>query len=150
MQRVKHWGVWKFYLIFYCLFSVLNLFYFFFPDSPNYRYYQIAIAFNIYFFGTYFINLTVIVLNALSIVPLLLYTFHIRFLSQTFWRWFFVIRLALDLLGHNYEINLFKSLAHDNLWLGIRFILSNVMLAIPSYIALFDYAFGQSIKKSKN
>jgi hypothetical protein len=107
-------------------------------------YYHIAIAFNTYFFGIYFLNHTAVTLNLLSVIPLYLYIYRIDFLDKHFWRWFFVIRLAFDITGHNYEMNLLKSIGHDNAWVSLKVIINYTALALPTYLALYDYAFRNS------
>ena len=104
-------------------------------------YYHIVVAFDINFFGIYFSNLIAVVLNTLGLLPLYLYVYQINFLNKSFWRWFLVLRLAFDVTGHNYEMNFIKALSHDNALLSMKAILTYVMLNLPSYMALYVYAF---------
>jgi len=145
--KVPGGWIWNTYFLCYILFAGANLFFFFLPQSPVARYYHIALAFNTYFFGTYVLELTSRLLNALCILPLFLYIHRIRFLTPSFWAWFFVLRLAFDLTGHNYEMNLVKSVWHDDSALGVRVILTYVFLSLPSYLALWEYAFGNIFDK---
>ena len=148
MPKQHNW-IWKFYFLFYLFSASLNLSYFFSTDSPIFRYYQIGIAFNIYFFGIYFLNLTSVILNILSVFPLCLYAFKINFLSKQFWRWFLILRFAFDVTGHNYEINLLKSISHDSVLLGIKTLLTYAILTLPSYLGLYDHAFGHEKEHKK-
>ena len=110
-----------------------------------YRYYHVAIAFNIFFLGIYVMNLASIILNTLALFPLYLYMNRIKFFDENFWRWFFVLRLAFDIMGHNYGINLIKSMSHENALLGLKFLMTYIFLVLPTYIALYDYAFGKTV-----
>ena len=147
-QSGSSW-IWKFYLLLYVFFTSAHLLYFFLPESPMRLYYHIAVAFNTYFFGIYFLNLTTVVLNFLSVIPLYFYIYRINILNKNFWCWFFVIRLAFDLTGHNYEMNLLKSVSYDNALISMKSVLNYTLFTFPSYVALYTYAFkNRSSKKT--
>ena len=140
MSKKNNW-IWLTYFIIYSFLSILNLLYFFSPDSPVGLYYNIAMAFNFHFFGIYFFNFISVLLNVLTIFPLYLYTFNINFIDPRFWACFLILRLAFDVMGHNYDLNVIKSLYYENHILGIKTLIATVVLSIPSYMALFEYAF---------
>lgn len=142
MSKKSNW-IWTTYFTLYLFLSGLNLFHFFRPDSPMSIYYHIAMAFDFHFFGVYFLNLTAVIFNALSLVPLYLYIYEIDFLDRRFWGCFLIFRLAFDILGHNYELNFIKSLVYENQTFGIKTLLASVILYLPCYMALFDYSFGR-------
>src|SRR3989338_5815589 len=136
--------IWKSYLLFYIFFAGADLFCLILPLSPMSLYYHIAIAFNTYFFGIYVLELISLFLNALTVFPLYFYIRRITFLTRTFWCWFFVLRLAFDLMSHNYGMNLLKAVGYDNAWLAGRILLRYILLSFPSYLALYDVAFGNA------
>jgi hypothetical protein len=142
MFKKVNW-VWTSYFVFYFFVSCLNLLYFFMPDSPVNMYYHVAMAFDFHFFGVYFLNLVAVVLTVTSLIPLYFYIFHVDFGDRRFWQCFFFFRLAFDVMGRNYESNLFKALFFENHSLGIKALLASIILTIPSYMALYDYAFGR-------
>lgn len=56
--------------------------------------------------------------------------------------------MAFDLLGHNYEMNMIKALFYDNHSLGVKTLAATIILSIPSYTALYEYAFRKRPQKS--
>lgn len=132
---------WKIYLFIVTPFYLGSLAGIFDPNSPFYAYYHILIAFDTDYTLLYFLNIGSILMNALALVPLLFFTFHIYFLPARFWQWFLFLRLFFELTGHAYEINFIKSMMHANNIYSIPSFLFAILLILPSYIACFKYAF---------
>src|SRR3989338_5331972 len=82
-MKMRPGWIWRCYFLFYLFFAGLNLLYFFVPESSMFRYYHIALAFDVYFWGIYFLHLTALVFNTLTIVPLYFYTQRIQFLNRS-------------------------------------------------------------------
>ena len=130
-------------MVFYLFIKTIFTVYFFRQDTPVHLYYQILIAYHLRFLLSYCLNALAVILNALSILPLYLFVRQTYVLSPGFWRGFFLLRLSLDLTAHSYDVNFLKSLFHQDTLLTLGVIAIIVVFNLPSYVALFLYAFRQ-------
>ena len=144
MLKFQKW-TWTGYFLVYALITSGNTSYFFQRDSLINMYYTALIAYDPLFLVSPLLNLISIVLNALSLIPLYLYIKDTCWLSPVVWRVFFAARLAFDLTGRSYELQILKSLYYHDLILVIKMLFPILIFIIPSYAAHFRYAFrGQS------
>ena|SRR3989338_930153 len=135
---------WKVYSVLFFFTASANAASIFFPESALYSYYHTLIAFNRQYFVAYYLNIASAMMIFLSLVPLLLFTFRIRFLGKRFWQWFFCGRIIFELTGHAYEAKFIKSLSYESLWLVVLSLALAAAILAPSYIANFLYAFRQN------
>jgi hypothetical protein len=132
---------WKIYAWLYCLLVAATVTISLLPDSGIYQYYRILLLLdparwtNLFLF--YFAN----VMEITSLVPLLLFVFKKRLLSQNFWKIIFIGRLVGLLWGHNYEYNVMTSYLAANFIPNLIAILVSISMSLPSYTAQFVYSF---------
>ena len=135
---------WKIYAVIYSLVVLVGAVISLLPESRVYAYYQILLILDkshwINLFLFYFANL----IDLLSLVPLLLFAFRKRWLSQDFWRLIFAGRIIGLVMGHNYEYNILASLLMSNLTRTIIAIAVTILISLPSLIAQFIYSFREN------
>ena len=134
-------ALWKTYFAIYLLIVTLNTICFFWKQDQQFWYYQVLMAFDIWFIFPYCFNALSIILNALAVVPLYFLVTDRDVLSKRFWRYFFILRLTMEFFGKSYEVKVFQSLFYESrktawIYLGILLILT-----VPSYIGTYIYAF---------
>lgn len=133
--------VWKIYFCIFALYVLGNALDILMPTSFLYIYYHALMAFHPVYFIPYILALGQVFFNLVSLVPLFLFVFRIRFLSDRFWQRVLVLRIIFDLTGHAGEVNQLISISHaDSEWFFSKIVLTGIML-IPSYGACFQYAF---------
>jgi len=140
MAKKPHWS-WSLYLIFYVFVKTIFAIYFFRQDTPSHLYYQILIAYHLRYLLLYCQNALSVILNTLSIWPLYLFIRRVYILAPGFWKGFFFLRLLLDVTSHSYEVKFLQSLFHQDAVLTVQIILALMLFSLPSYAALFMYAF---------
>ena len=142
--------IWGIFFLVYFVSTFLGATYFFYYESSMYQYYQILIAFDIYFLIPYVLNAAAVLLNALSLIPFYGFLFKIDILSKDFWKYILLARILADLTGHAYEWKLIKSLVRYDLQVALGFVSIAVMINLTSYLALFLYAFPKKQRTSEN
>ena len=140
MRKNGNW-IWILHLFFYFIVVILNTTLFFSSDSSVTMYHRILIAIDGGFALGYILNALAVILTVLAIVPFYCYIFKRQVLSQIFWQWFFIARLAADITGRPYEMKILKSMFYHDQRVGLNLALFIFFLFLPSYIALFSYAF---------
>ncbi|MDP2654739.1 MAG: hypothetical protein Q8Q08_12010 [Candidatus Omnitrophota bacterium] len=138
---IKPGWIWKLYLFIYFTISLGMCVVCFAPSSPATLYYQILLAFNIYFLFPYSLQVLSLILNLLTCLPVYLFVYQIDVLRPKFWRMFLLARLAAEIFGHSYEYNIIKAAWVDSPVTAANMIISYVMAVSPSYIVLGLYAF---------
>ncbi|MCK5580687.1 MAG: hypothetical protein KAJ18_05375 [Candidatus Omnitrophica bacterium] len=140
MKEKTHWS-WKIHFIIYLCFASANALYFFIPGSKIQFYYQIQIGFDVFFIIPFCLNAAAIIFDAVSIIPFFLYIQKTCFLRQTFWQWIFYIRFAVNIAGRSYELNILKSIYHQDPQAALYMLATFLLFAGPSYVATGLYAF---------
>lgn len=140
-KRAKPNWVWRIYFLIYLLFTIFKTYDFFAADSAMQTYYQFLLAFDLTYFVPYCLNILSVILNAFSIIPFFFFLRQVFILSPLFWRLFFVARLALDVTGRSYEFTFVKSLFYQDIETPVLIIVTVLAIILPSYWALFRYAF---------
>ena len=132
---------WKIYAFLYSLIVLLNAYFSLSRTRPIYTYYQVLILIDrshwadLVFF--YFSN----IIEVISLVPLFLFVFKTRFLSQQFWRLIFFGRIIGLLAGRDYEHHAIKSLFYANPTVITTAVIVAVIAAVPSFAGQYLYAF---------
>ena len=134
---------WKIYLFIFTLGALGSLAALLDEESVIYSYYHALIIFRPEYFIQYALNVISAALNVFAIIPLALYTFRVSFLGEKFWRVFFVLQLGFDMVGHAYEAKFVKSAFYSHFAYALSSLLLLLLLMLPSYLALFRYAFRQ-------
>lgn len=145
-MKIKALWIWKVYFLIYFLIVTVDIGTFFSPESPKNIYYQVLIAFDSLFIVPFLLNALAVILDVLSLVPFYGFIEGIAFLSKKFWRLVFMTRLVLALWGHSYDFQLIRSLSHENINNALAFVAVAILLNIPSYAAMFLYAFQKDEK----
>lgn len=138
--NLRNW-IWGSAFLIYLFVVTANAIYFFWSDSAMNLYYQILMAYNIYFLVPFCLNALSVILNILTLLPFYLFIRRINFLVPSFWQWLFIFRLAADITGRSYEFQFIKSLFYQDPQTGFSLISVYLLLVLPSYIALYLYAF---------
>lgn len=141
MKKAKPEWAWVVYFLAYWLLTTAQTVYFFSPGSLINLYYHYLIAYDLYFLLTYTFNVLAIIFNAFSLIPVYLFIYRVDFLTQDFWKTLFLLRLTFDILGRSFEYQGFKSLFHEDPWTAVLVMATFILFYIPSYAALFVYAF---------
>ena len=140
MKLTDKW-IWKLYLLVISTVYIGNLTSIVNSQLEVYRYYHILIAFYKEYRLVYWLNVASALTNTISLIPLFLYIFDIRWLPLRVWQWVLVSRVVFDLTGHAYEFNFLKSLYYANIKYGTSTSLFFVLFFVPSYVACYRYAF---------
>lgn len=109
-------------------------------DSLLKNYYTVLIVFNKYYLLSLFFNTLNILINILTPLVVFFYAFNIR-RSIKFWQIFFFIRIILELLGHQYDLQALKSAYYQHSTYFLAYIGFLTIPLLPSYIAHYLYAF---------
>ena len=140
MKQRPPWA-WKIYFFLYSFGILLNLLLLFSGESPINQYYRVLIAFKQSYCVQYYFYIAKIIVEALCLIPLFLFAYHVRFLPSWIWQILFGARVFLLLFGHAYEWNVFRALMHGNPTATIAAVSLAILFAIPSYAACIKYAF---------
>ena len=117
------------------------------PYYPQNFYFHILIAFDSINYMVFYATIIQVLVNMIHLLPLVLFIFDRNFGPKIFWQMMFFVRIFMDIIGHNYEINEIVGLYHGDKMICLMFIIACIILWAPSYIACYLYAFG-SKKKS--
>lgn len=140
MKKRTHWA-WKIYLILYSIGMLFILLTFLVDESMAQKYYRILMMFNQTYGILYHLNLLNLIVELLCLIPLFLFTFHIRWLPAIVWQILFEARIVFFLASHSYEWKTLSALAHADGITTIAATLIFTIFVLPSYIAVFHYAF---------
>ena len=154
MSRKVSWVLIAYFLLMVYLIGQ-QAYHFFSPNSQINLYFTFLRAFDLVFYIPYLLTLYQILFSILSLIPLFLFMFDIRWLNQTFWRYFLIFNFLFDLTGHSYHVNELIGIFHSNPRIAITIFLSSVIPYFPKYIACFQYAFygltaRNTVKRPKN
>ena len=138
MKITPNW-IWKIYFLAYLFFTLKTTISFFSADSEMHSYYHILIAYHPYFLILYFLNLCSIALNIFSCLAFYFFLYDIPFLSSQFWKWIFLFRGVMDILGRSYEFKFLQSLFYDDPYIFLFVLAPILFIIVPSYIALYQY-----------
>lgn len=112
------------------------------PEAQPSMYYQTLKAFTPWAASYYLFALLSAALTVISLWTLLAVTFGITWRpGQGFFRLVLAARVISDVLGHNFEIQVFKSMAWVNPSATLLAVLVSLSLLLPSYVAHWQYAF---------
>ncbi|MCB9771291.1 MAG: hypothetical protein H6754_01905 [Candidatus Omnitrophica bacterium] len=148
MQKKPSW-FWTIFLLLYVFACVSGGFYFLQPSSPPRLYYTILISFDSVFLVGYLLNIVAVLFDILAIIPFYCFlkpthAVHIeRFFSRKTWQWFFLFRIILIFVGHNFDVKQIQALFHTDIRIALSVINIILILHLPSYITTFLYAFRQ-------
>lgn len=140
MSKNPNW-LWKLHFLIYFSVASFNFMAFWDPESEIAFYYHTLLAYDRYFFFPYALNVLAVLCTAFTLVPFYCFLFQRQIFKTTFWRFFFVFRLALDITGRSYEFKVVQAMFYHDAIAGIHLSLFALLLFLPSYIALFLYAF---------
>jgi hypothetical protein len=136
---MKKWN-WFFYGVFLSATVLSSIGDVLYENTPLKNYYTVLIVFNKYYLLSLFLNILSVLMNVLTPIVVFLYAFNIR-RALKFWKIFFFVRIALDLLGHQYELQFIKSAYYQNPSYFLAYIGFLTIPMLPSYIAHYLYAF---------
>ena len=131
---------WKIYLLFFALYVLLSAYNILDFDSYYYRYYHTLMAFCPSYILNYSLAAAKMIVTALSLIPLLLFAFGIRWLTPQIWRGLLVMRIIFEFLGNTLELAVLKSIFNSDpvsFWLAAFLF---VLFLAPSYVAHYSYA----------
>ncbi len=134
---------WKFYLCLYSPLTIGSSIALLFEGSTVYEFYHILMAFKKSSSLLYLASLGGALFNIFSLVPLFLFAFGKRFLRAWVWKIFFVLKIIFDTTGHRFEFLFLQSNFHQDFYAGLSGVILLTIYLLPSYIALFMYAFMQ-------
>ncbi len=140
MKTSTNFG-WKIYLFLYGLLCIGNTLAVISNEEIIYTYYHVLIHFDDKYLLPYYLNVGSATFSLIALIPLILFTFHKKWLNPRVWQIVFGVRLLLDIFGRSYEYNFFISLQHNDLNLAAIAIFLTIAIMVPSYIATFLYAF---------
>ena len=129
------------YLMLMIYLMSVKVYHFFSPVTQINLYFTILRAFDIVFYIPYLLTLLQIIFNVLSLVPLFLYIFHIRFLDKKFWQYFLIFNFLFDVTGHSYEIQELIGMFHSSPRIALTVFLSSTIPYFPKYVVCYRYAF---------
>ncbi|MBF0490114.1 MAG: hypothetical protein HQL15_05775 [Candidatus Omnitrophica bacterium] len=136
------WLIYGFFITTMAMGALLDLFS---SESVLKMYYTILIGFNKFYVILLILNIISILVGLTAPLVVFLYAFDIKS-SLKFWKTLFWIRIAIDLVGHHYDLltiksSFFQSLPYALACMGVFFI-----PLIPSYLAHYFYAFRKPSK----
>ncbi|MFP4473388.1 MAG: hypothetical protein ACLFPX_05935 [Candidatus Omnitrophota bacterium] len=137
----RNWLIWCTYLLFFVFFIGQDAQQIFSPQSQMNLYYRILLAYDIAFWFPYLFNVLAVIFSVLSIVPIILYMLHIRWLPAAVWKVFFGVRVFVEIMGHSYEAKFIQAIWYQDpavSWLAVS---HTFIWLLPSYIILYLYAF---------
>lgn len=142
MKKKTHWA-WKIYFFLFCIGTLASFLLFLSGESLAGQYYRILTAFKPSYIIYNYLYALDAVINALSLVVLFLFVFHVRFFVPLAWKVLFFLRVFFFLTGHFYEWQTARSLMRHDPLLTLAAGALLLVIALPSYIACFHYAFAQ-------
>jgi len=95
------------------------------------------------YFLPYFLSFLQNISNFIFIGAVILLIHQYRIGERIVWQVFLIIKLALDLIGNNYDFQTIKAYFHMDARLGWVALLFFVAIYIPGYIILFQEAFSK-------
>ena len=113
------------------------------PDSIIYTYHHVLTAFHPRYYLIYCLHIASVFINLISLIPLYCYVFRKPSSLIGLWRLVFFIRILSEFFGHDYEYKLIKSLFFSDIPLALAILLLYILILIPSYIAVFQLAYGR-------
>jgi hypothetical protein len=132
---------WKIYAFLYSLVVLINTAFNLNPDGAAYNYYQLLMILDkaqwLRLILFYFANL----MEIISLLPLFLFVFKVRFLSRGFWKLIFLLRIAGWLFGRNFEYGLLKAMLYANPFTTLLIVSACALMALPSFVGQYLYAF---------
>ena len=134
---------WRVYLCLFALLVIGNTMTGLWSDSIIYTYYHVLTAFHPRYYLIYCLHIAGGFINLINLIPLYLYVFRKPSALTYFWRIMFVLRIVFEFFGHDYEYKLIKSIFYSNFILAASTLAVYVLIFIPSYMAVFRYAFRQ-------
>ena len=111
------------------------------PDSPVYTYYHVLAAFHPRYNLTYCLHIASVFINLVNLIPFYCYVFRKTSSLMGFWRFMFVVRIISEVVGHDYEYKLIRSLFFSNTLLALATLLLYTLILVPSYFAVFQFTF---------
>jgi len=132
---------WKIYAAVYALMIISGTYFSLLPESRILDYYQILILLDKRHWWNLYLFYISCFFEVISLVPLFLFVFRIRWLSQDFWKIILAGRLVGLAGGHNFDYNLIISLIFANPIHAFIAILVTALISLPSFCAQFIYAF---------
>jgi hypothetical protein len=142
MEQRTHWA-WKIYFLIYAAGTLMSVLFLFSEESPINQYYRILMVFTQSYSLQYYFYIAKVFIEALALIPLFLFIFHIRFLPSFIWQILIAARFFFLFFGHAYEWNVLRSLMYSNSTTTIATVTLAALFAVPSYIACIKYAFGR-------
>jgi len=112
-----------------------------FDPSVPYMYYHSLIAFHNSLQLIYFLGVASIFFNILSLIPLYCFIYDQFILSKGFWLGFLALRIVTEIYGHNYDVQLLKSLFHTDLYWAMSLAFLHIIFLWPSYVVCYKFAF---------
>mgnify|MGYP000892884401 CR=1 FL=1 len=140
MKNKTHWA-WKIYFVLYTLGMLFIFLTFLVDESMAQKYYRVLMAFNQTYGIMYYLNLISLGAELLSIIPLFLFTFHVRWLPAIVWQIHFEARILLLLASRSYEWKTLCAFTHASPITALAVALVFILLILPSFTAGFCYAF---------
>ena len=142
MEQQTKWP-WKVYFFIAIIPGIKNIVALFIQDTELDQYYRILIAFKESYRIWYYLNIAAFAVEALSLLPLIFFVFHRKFLPALIWQILFITRVALLFTGHSYEVKHVQSFFHMDIRVAVAAVLIIFLFTLPSYLAHFYYAFRQ-------
>ncbi len=139
----KRKWLWTSYCFLLLYFIGREAYYLFVPTSETSLYYLILRAFDPVFYIAYSAYIIRLLLNFIHCLPLLLYTYRIRFLPPKFWQYLFILRCLFEIIGNSDELTALSALSHARpgmIWIAVIILL---LPYVPSYLVCYWYAFRQ-------
>lgn len=81
------------------------------------------------------------IIEIFCLVPLFLFAFEKKWLSPVFWKIVLFLRVLGLLSANFFEVELIKALLFANTFLTLLSLLIAFLILLPSYVALYIYAF---------
>jgi hypothetical protein len=136
----------KLYFLFFTWVCLGELVALILPEAENYIYYHTLQALLPTTVMFYHYALLRVLVDLICLVPLLAYAFKWKPMAGWFWRPLFLTRIATDLIGHNYELQTFKSAFYGDRGVFIATLIVYGLFLVPSYYAHYAYAFPKTKK----
>ena len=142
---MKNW-LWKLYSVFLTIVVFGSMGDIFHKDSPFRTYYTILIALDQRYILFFILNILSMLLNLLIPFLIFLYACNIKKYLK-FWKVLLFMRLILDLIGHNYELQFMKASFYQSFAYGLACIGVFTIPILPSYLAHVLYVFKKNDPK---
>ena len=141
--------VWEVYFLMLSLFIGEKVLYFFDPSSDIYFYFKTLQAFDPSYLLSYTFNLLQVIFSLWMLVPLLLFIYRLRLYPSAVWQAYFTLVIALDYVGHPFEMTFIRSIYADRPLYGMMEFVYQYAIYLPAYLAVFIYAFRQETLELK-